>query len=117
MSAKFSLLRDIGGSNSFVISPSDEIYSIVLTNIGGAKSFTLPESAPRWVILFSIESGGQIYVSYDGQDATPPTETGFIKTNSEGNPTARVLLAGKTISCITTDETCKLTLTLYALSQ
>lgn len=101
MATPFILGRDINGYNAFGVIPCDvkHMWNANLDQ-GTATSITLPSDAPSWSVVFSIQSGTDVWVSYT-TTATAPGSGTLSLCSSELNPVLRNLLAGTTISVVT----------------
>jgi len=112
MSTGFAIKRDSSGLNSFAPPFSDQGFKVILAS-GVAQSFTIPSNYKEWIVLFSIETGGSIWVSLNG---TPTVATGTISaTTDERNPGARLVKAGDVISMITSATSLEVGITIYAI--
>ena len=109
----FIMNRDINGYNGFGLRPSKNIYNATLTS-GSVSSFTVPSTYQRWLAVFSVTGGGDVWVAYNNTAAVPVGNT-FAVTTSELNPDARQVAAGDIISAITADTTANISVALYYL--
>lgn len=103
---KFNMIRDINGYNGFGLQFTGMEWQGLLSQ-GIAQSITIPASpfadAANLLLIFYFQPGASVWVSRNNT-ATYPTGTVSL-CNSEGNPTARQVYAGDTISFITNDAT------------
>lgn len=99
------LYTDVAGKNTFAIDGEPiTIYRIELV-ANTASEFTLLDTTygySKYFCLFSIQSGSNVFITYDGTDATVPTNT-FAQAKGELNPSCRVLDASTQVSAITPD--------------
>jgi hypothetical protein len=101
MSTKFTMQKDIQGTNGFGILPTYDIQGCSLSE-SAAQTFTVPSNAPVWMVIFSYTPGANVFVRFDGSTATVPGGTvGSIHVVL--NPAGRTLPAGATFSVITPD--------------
>lgn len=99
------LYNDVSGKNTFAVDGEPiTIYRRVLEeNI--ADGFILLDTTfgfSKYFCLFSIQSGSNVFVTYDGTTATVPTNS-FTQTTGELNPASRILNASTPVSLITPD--------------
>lgn len=102
MSTKLSMTRDINGYNAFGLTPTYDIYGAYLT-ANAAQSVTVPSNAQYWLAVFSYSPGANVWVSFTTTAAVPGGVVGAL--TSVLNPAGRQVLAGTTISFITSDTT------------
>ena len=114
MSTQFILSRDINGYNGFGLMFADDKYSVEL-DAGVAATFTIPSSHPNWIVIFSFETGSDIWVASNAAAEVPAGNT-IVATTSEHNPVARKVKAGDVLSLITSDTTAVVGITLYTVS-
>lgn len=101
-STKFNMTRDINGYNGFGIPFARDGYSMILA-AGVAQSVTVPSNYPNWIAIFGYTPGATVWV--DGiTTAVAPTGAASA-TTAKLNPAARFVVAGQTISFITSDVT------------
>lgn len=104
MSTKFNMTRDVNGYNGFGIQPTanaDMQSTFLAANV--AQEVTVPDNYQNWIAIFSYTPGSNIWVSFDGDDATVPSAS-FGATNSCLNPAARAVVKNQVISFITNDD-------------
>ncbi len=109
-----NLTTDAGGRNTFGIVPSTEKKKILLVQ-NTAAAFTVPGTYPNYELIFSIDPGMRVWVSYDGTAAEYPSTGTWTNTNSELLPAVRTLKAGTVVSCITPDVTAQVGVMLYGI--
>jgi len=107
--------RDINGFVTFSFVPTKLMYSFQLAK-DSVLSLTLPPEDAAYEIHITPEVGGEVWVSYDGVDPTYPTAATVALTNSEINPVGRILNAGSVLKFITSDTTCRVSVSLFGLS-
>lgn len=99
------LYTDVAGKNTFAIDSNPiTIYRIEL-DANSADGFTLLDTTfgfSKYFCLFAIQPGSNVFVTYDGSEATVPTNS-FLQTTGELNPSCRILDAGTSIGVITPD--------------
>ena len=104
MSTKYNVIRDINGSvagiNGYGIQPSYDVQNGLLAATV-AQSITVPDNYPKWIAIFSYQSGKNVFVSTTATAAVPAGA--FAGATSLLNPTALQVKAGDTISLITND--------------
>lgn len=110
---KFSMRRDINGYNGFGLKFSDNNYSVNLATATEA-TLTIPESAQRWLAIFSYEPGSDVWVANNAAAAIP-AGAAFSVTSSQGNPVAREVNGGDVLSLITDDDNTTVGVSLYEL--
>jgi len=104
MSTKYNVIRDINGTvagiNGFGLQPSYDIQNGLLAATV-AQSITVPDNFPKWIAIFSYQSGKNVWVDVSATAAVP---TGaFASGTSLLNPPALQVKAGDSISLITND--------------
>lgn len=109
----FIMNRDINGYNGFGLRPSNLIWTAALV-ANAATSITVPSYFERYVVIFSIEPGSNVWVAYNHTAAVPVGST-LAAANSELNPTARQVSSGDSISVITPDTVANISIALYYL--
>lgn len=114
MAKFFSMIRDINGFNGFGLQFPDFIYSADLAT-STATSVTVPADENKWIAILAIEPGSSCYVSVNHTAAVPAGST-FASTTSLYNPIGLQVKGGDTVSCITPDTSCRITIAFYALS-
>jgi len=104
MSTKYNVIRDINGSvagiNGYGIQPSYDIQNGLLAATV-AQSITVPENYPKWIAIFSYQSGKNVFVDVTTTAVVPAGA--FASATSLLNPPALQVKAGDTISLITND--------------
>jgi hypothetical protein len=106
MTTKLNFARDVQGYNSFAPPPSTNMFSATLAS-GGNATITLPTNVASWIVAFSFQPGADIWVSYNGNAASPAGAT-FASTTSELNPGARFVPSKVTTSSGTVATTINL---------
>ena len=112
MSTLLSFGRDVQGYNAYAPSPSTNVYSATLAS-GVASSVTVPSSHPVWIVSFNYTPGATVFVDFTGATAAVPAGSTFSSSTSVLNPGQRTLLAGSTISAITSDTTANVVIEMY----
>ncbi len=107
----FSMGRDINGYNSFSLSPAPLIQSVIF-DANTAASFTVPESASSWTVVFSIAPGESVWVDYT-TTAAIPSSNAFDEGTSELNPASRSLQGGTVVSAICDSPNVTMSVLLY----
>jgi hypothetical protein len=115
MSTFLTFGRDTQGYNAFAPARSKDIYKADLAT-GVAASIIVPSNHEVWIVVFSIQPGTDVWVDLSGATAAGPGSGAFVSTTSELNPGSRIVLAGDTISCITTSAASEVSVALYAVS-
>jgi len=104
MSTKYNVIRDINGTvagiNGFGLQPSYDIQNGLLAATV-AQSITVPDNYPKWIAIFSYQSGKNVFVDTTTTAAVPAGA--FAAATSILNPPALQVKAGDTISLITND--------------
>ncbi len=108
------LQRDQSGNPTYGIAPSTNMKSILLDQ-DNEESFTVPSDFKFYELHFSIDPGLRVWVSYDGVAADYPSAGSWADTNSELNPSARVVPGGTVISAITPDTSAEVGVAMYAI--
>lgn len=112
MTLPFTLTKDINGHNGFGLQFSDTKYSATIAQstdttltIGGnaAMGVIAQPSVNKYIAIFSYEPGSQVWVANNETAAIPAGAT-FAATNSELNPSARVVDAGDVLHFFTPDS-------------
>lgn len=113
MSSNLYLMnRDQSGAPTFGL-PVTPVKKSVTLPTSTATSFTVPSYGKNWNVLFSRSSGGDIWVSFDGNNAEVPAGGTFADTNSELNPSDRRVASGTTVSVITSGSGVGVGVTMY----
>jgi len=107
--------RDEQGYNAYAPQDSSIKYSATLTD-GNASSITVPKSFQVWVVAFSAQPGGNLWVDFSGATAIIPVGATLASTTSSLNPGQRTVFAGGTISVITDDATLDVGIELWPVS-
>lgn len=107
--------RDEQGYNAYAPQDSSVKYSATLTN-GNATSITIPSSFQVWIVAFSIQPGGNLWVDFSGSTAVIPAGPTLVATTSSLNPGQRTVYAAGTISVITDDATLDVGIELWPVS-
>lgn len=102
MSIKFNMTKDVAGYNGFGIKPTTDIRATSLA-ANSAQSVTVPSNYGNWIAIFTYTPGSNVWVSFSGTAAVATTS--FTSGISVLNPAARAVVAGQTISFITSDAT------------
>lgn len=112
---KFNMTRDINGYNGFGLPPSKNKFSGVI-EAGVEQTVTVPESPysdyPHVLAVFSIEPGSNTWVAYN-QTAVAAAGA-MAASNSELNPSARIVEGGDVIHLITNDTSNEIGIAFYA---
>lgn len=112
MSTLLSMTRDNNGYVVYSLIPPIDIKSALLIQ-NDEDSFTIPANFQNWVIIFSYDPGLRVFVAHNGTASVPAAD--FSDGNSVLLPSEWTVQAGDTISCITPDTTCLITVSLYAI--
>lgn len=115
MTTQLLVQTDITGKPTYGIAPSTDMKSILLDQ-DNAEEFTVPSEFRLYELHFSIDPGLRVWISYDGDAAEYPSGATFADTNSELNPSARVVPGGTVISAITPDTSAELGVAMYGIS-
>ena len=110
MSTKFNMIRDINGFNGFGLIFTDTAYSATLTTATNT-TLTVPanmgmggngiSTISQWIAIFSFTPGSSVWVSDSAAVAAVPVGASFAATNSELNPSARLVKGGDVLNFIT----------------
>jgi hypothetical protein len=112
MTTSFNMNRDICGSPAYAPAFSDTTYSCLLVS-GVAQTFTVPSDAKSYIVSFYIEPGSSVWVAMHG---TPVAPTGAVsRVYCEGNPGARCVPAGATLTVITSAGPVEFGASFYAI--
>lgn len=115
MSTILNFGRDVQGYNAYAPSPAINKISVTLPNLTPA-SFIVPSNFENWIVVFSNQSGSNLWVDFTGATAAVPAGSSFADTTSELNPSARTVQAGTHISVITNNSTVDVGVMLYAVT-
>jgi len=100
MSRIFNMTRDVAGNNGFGVQPSKDIFGGLMAPTT-VYTVTVPSNYPNWIAVLNYTPGATVWVSFGNTAAIPAV--GVNPLVSELNPTGRQLVAGETISLITSD--------------
>jgi hypothetical protein len=112
MTIPFTLTRDINGYNGFGLQFSDTKYSATIPQttdttltIGGnaAMGAAAATTYNKYIVIFSYEPGSQVWVA-NNETAGVPAGATFALTDSELNPSARMVQAGDVLHFYTPDS-------------
>lgn len=109
-----NLVRDIAGNNTFGLNDPDYKYENTLTSVGGEKELTVPGRFPKYLAIFSIEPGAEVWYAKNAT-ATLPAAGEFVATDSELNPVARSVKKGDILHFITGNDDARMGILLYAI--
>lgn len=111
----FALTRDASGQNTFSPRFCDVNFDTTLS-VGVEQTLVVPPSRgpdyPNFVAVFSFDPGLKIFVSVNNTATVPGLS--FAATNSQLNPTSRLVSPGDTLHFITTDSTAVASVSFYA---
>lgn len=110
---QFSMVTDNNGRNGFVLPSSTNQYSANLT-ANTNTTLTAPSDSAQWVAIFAIEPGAKVWYAKN-TTATVPAGASFAATDSELNPTARLIKGGDVINLLADGSSASVGVTLYAL--
>ena len=112
MTLPFSLTRDVNGFNGFGLQFSDTKFSATIATttdttltIGGnaVMGGIAQPSVNKYIAIFSFEPGSQVWVANNATAGVPAGAT-LAATDSELNPSARVVNAGDVLHFYTPDS-------------
>lgn len=101
-STKFNMTKDVAGYNGFGVKFASDGYKGLLA-VGVEQHVTVPSNYPNWLAVFSYTPGSNIWV--DGTTTAAVPVGAFAATTADLNPSARQVVAGQTLSFITSDTT------------
>ena len=104
MTTTLNFGRDVQGYNAYAPAPSTNNWTVTLLT-GTATSIVVPSNFPLWIVAFSYQPGGSVFVDFSGATASAPVGNILIPSTSEYLPGARTLTAGTTISMISDSTT------------
>ncbi len=107
--------KDTNNSNAYAPIPSNNKFSVTLTN-GNATSFTVPTTEPVWCVSLRYQPGTTVWVDETGATAAVPAGNTFAATTSEMNPASLTVPSGTVISCITAFTTCDVGVCMWPVS-
>jgi hypothetical protein len=107
--------RDEQGYNAYAPQDSSLKYSATITN-GSATSITIPKSYQIWIVAFSIQPGGNVWVDFSGATAAIPAGATLASTTASLNPGQRTVFSGGTISIITDNASVDVGIELWPVS-
>ncbi len=107
--------RDEQGYNAYAPQDSSVKYSATLTN-GNESHITVPSSFQIWIVAFSVQPGGNLWVDFSGATAIIPVGATLAATTSSLNPGQRTVFAAGKISVITDDATLDVGIELWPVS-
>lgn len=115
---RFLMVKDIGGYNGFGLPPADLLsYYHGILVAGEPQVITVPippdSNTNQVLAIFYFSPGSSTWVGYNVV-AVPPLGA-FSLANCEGNPTARNVLGGSSISFATNDASNEVGVIFYAL--
>ena len=115
MTTQLNFGRDVQGYNAYAPMDSTDKFRALLT-AGSATTITVPSNFPVWVVAFSPQPGADVLVDFSGATATAPSGATLTSTTTSLNPGQRTVLAGSTISVITSNTTAEIGIELWAVS-
>jgi hypothetical protein len=115
MSTLLNFGRDVQGLNAYAPYTATDKYSATIVN-GVATSIIVPSNHKIWIAVFSVQTGGNLWVDFSGATAAIPVGGTLASTTSELNPGARMVNAATNISIITDDTSIDVGISLYAVS-
>lgn len=119
MSTKLNFGRDNQGYNAYAPLFPTDIFTATLA-AGTASSVTVPSNSAAWIMSVSVIPGGEVWIAHTLKGNTPvvaavPAGGTFAAATSELNPGARTVFAGDNISVITSNTTCDVEVSFYAI--
>jgi hypothetical protein len=112
MTTRYNLTRDLSGYNGFGLAMSDLNYNTTLA-ASTAQNFDVPEDYQTWIAIFSYEPGSSVWVAVN--DTAEVAGASFAVSNSQLNPTARLVQGGDNISCISEAADTQVCVQMYAI--
>ena len=97
MSNAFNFAKDVQGTpvNAQVLPP--DVFAARLAS-GGLTSFTVPNSFPKYVVLFKYTDASEVWVSPNHVANAPTSQTVMQASTSLLNPDGLVVNAGDVVS-------------------
>jgi len=92
MTTPLNFGRDVQGFNAFAPATSDIKYSATITN-GNETHISVPQSATKWIVVFSYQPGTNVWVDLTGATAAIPVGATLAATTAELNPASRTINA------------------------
>jgi hypothetical protein len=115
MTTKLNFLRDINGYNTFLLSPSTNVFNATLTSGGGETTCSIPAGFNTWAVLFSYEDSVRVWVAINATASAPAGAT-LAAANSVLRPVGYALSAGDVIHMITPDSSAGVSVVMYGVS-
>lgn len=106
--------RDIQGYNAFAPDPATVKYQATITN-GSATNVTVPNTHASWIVSFRYYPN-DVWVDVTGATAAVPVGATLTATTSELNPASLRLNSGTTISMITAQTSCDVSVVMWPVS-
>lgn len=97
MSKLLKFAVDAQGYATQGLEQSDNIQSVNLV-VGSERTFTVPSTYDKWLIVFQYPDASLIWVS-NGSTAVSPPQNDFAAGTSQLNPAEMIAYAGDVISC------------------
>lgn len=114
MPLPLNFTRDVAGNNIFGMHFSPDKYNTTLLT-GVEQTLTVPGKAPKYLAIFAIEPGSEVWVALNETAVGPGVA--FAKVSSELNPIAREVAADDVLHFITTNADARMGVVLYAIQQ
>ena len=118
MSTLLNFARDVQGYNAYAPQFPTDIFTATLA-AGTAESFTVPNNSNYWIMYVRVQPNGWAWISRTATAAVPAGGT-FASAKSElvdGTiEFKRIVLAKDTISMITANTTCDVSISLFPIS-
>lgn len=111
------MLRDSSGQNTFAPPALCEHRYRLGLEKDAIQSITIPSQFKSCCLIFANQSGGNLYVSYDGVDPSYSTAGSPTLTNTDQNPNQRWLKGGgNVVKFLTSDTVLTVTVSIYSSS-
>ena len=117
MITRFKMIRDINGFNGFGVVFSNTNYKALLSG-NVIETLIMPPTQdatyPNIFAIFTYQPGSPVWVALNDTVSIPTGS--FTQVNAQLNPATRYLKTGDTLSIITSDPTCEMGVSLYAVA-
>lgn len=111
LGSNMNITRDVAGNPTFGLPFAPFKYDTTLTAAGGEQTLTIPGTYAKYLAIFSIEPGAEVWIAPNATATLPGAA--FATTDSELNPVAREVKADDVLHFITGNDDARLGVVLH----